>query len=178
METYLHKPIEILQILSRSKILKCLTSKYFSIFINKPTANFVAHIAIDFINKFHDAIECIKESGSVLNTKSVEMSLGLHVTPGYYGVCSTDNFWSVKFSPFLQILEHVKLWVNDESKIKNATLCFHVLFWHFVVAFHNKTCIFIIFISVFDKYQIYATESETGIGDQKLSVELYVTMWY
>ena len=33
-----------------------------------------------------------------------------------------------------------------EFTTKNATLCFHLLFWHFFVVFHHKICVFIILI--------------------------------
>ena len=36
-------------------------------------------------------------------------------------------------------------------KIKNATLYCHLLFWHFDVVFHQKICLFIIFISFYDE---------------------------
>ena len=58
------------------------------------------------------------------------------------------------------------------GRIQNATLCFPVLCWHVFVVFH-------IFFSFF-KYQIIKfpqqsiNKSETGIGDEKLSVEPYV----
>ena len=49
----------------------------------------------------------------------------------------------------------------------------HILSWHFVV-FHQKICIFIIFISFWIKYlQQNINQLETRIGDDKLSVELY-----
>ena len=35
---------------------------------------------------------------------------------------------------------------------ENTTLCFHLIFfWHFVNVFHQKICVFIIFISFFDE---------------------------
>ena len=50
----------------------------------------------------------------------------------------------------------------------------------FVVGFHQKICVFIIFISFFDEVSNFCNrnikQSETGIGDKKLSVELHVTM--
>ena len=38
----------------------------------------------------------------------------------------------------------------DKFMLKNATLCLHILFWHFLFVFHQSNCIFIIFISFFD----------------------------
>ena len=38
-----------------------------------------------------------------------------------------------------------------EFRVKNATICLHILFWYFFVVFHHKICVFIIFISFFDK---------------------------
>ena len=35
--------------------------------------------------------------------------------------------------------------------INNVTLCLHVLFWHFLFVFHQKTCVWNIFISFFDE---------------------------
>ena len=44
-----------------------------------------------------------------------------------------------------------------------------------VVVFHQKICVFIIFIYFFDKYpQQNINKSETGMGDKELSVEVYV----
>ena len=49
----------------------------------------------------------------------------------------------------------------------------HILSWHFAV-FHQKISIFIVFISFLIKYlQQSINQSETRIGDDKLSVELY-----
>ena len=59
------------------------------------------------------------------------------------------------FSPYVYILEHP---ISREFRVKNATVCLHIRFWHFFVAFHIKNCVFIIFISCFDKNQISATE--------------------
>ena len=58
-----------------------------------------------------------------------------------------------------------------EFTVKNGVV-FTYIFWTFFV--HQNICVFIIFF--FLKYQISATkyQSEAGIGDQKLSVELYV----
>ena len=44
-----------------------------------------------------------------------------------FGVCYITGQWS-------------------EFTTKNATLCFHLLFWHFFVVFHHKICVFIILI--------------------------------
>ena len=56
MKTYIHKPIKILQLLSRGKIQKCFTCinisktlKYFSIFNNEAPVSWVVHIIIDFL---------------------------------------------------------------------------------------------------------------------------------
>ena len=50
-ETYLHKPLKILQFPSRGKIPKMfnITWKYFSIFNNKLPASWVAHVTSDFL---------------------------------------------------------------------------------------------------------------------------------
>ena len=54
--------------------------------------------------------------------------------------------------------------------VRNATLGLHLLFWDFF--FHQKVCVFIIFISFFGlsiKFlQQNISQSETGIGDTKL----------
>ena len=52
MKTYLYKPIKILQFLSRGKIQKYLTSKYLSIFNNKPRLSWVAHITRDSLTSY------------------------------------------------------------------------------------------------------------------------------
>ena len=52
---------------------------------------------------------------------------------------------------------------------------------HFLVIFHQEVGIFIIFISFFDKVSKFPqqdiNQSETGIGDKKLSVEFYVKVF-
>ena len=49
----------------------------------------------------------------------------------------------------------------------------HILPWHFAVS-HQKISIIIVFISFLIKYlQQNINQSETRIGDDKLSVELY-----
>ena len=47
-------------------------------------------------------------------------------------------------------------------------------FWNFLDVFHQKICVFIIFIFFFFDEGSNISQSETGTGDQKLSVELYV----
>ena len=49
-------------------------------------------------------------------------------------------------------------------------------FWNFLDVFHQKICVFIIFIFFFFFFDEGSniSQSETGTGDQKLSVELYV----
>ena len=93
-------------------------------------------------------------------------------------VCFTDNFLSPRC--FLRIS---KVWSmlytgqQSEFRVKNATLCLHVLFRHFFVAFYQKICVFIIFISFFDKVSNFRNriliQSEAGTSGKKLSVELY-----
>ena len=65
----------------------------------------------------------------------------------------------------------------SELRVKNATLCLHVLFRHFFVAFYQKICFFIIFISFFDKVSNFRNriliQSKAGTSGKKLSVELY-----
>ena len=39
----------------------------------------------------------------------------------------------------------------NEFRVKNAFLCFHILFWHCFVVFHHKICVFLIFIAFFGK---------------------------
>ena len=38
-----------------------------------------------------------------------------------------------------------------EFAVKNVTSYSHIHFWHFFVVFHQKICVFIIFISFFDE---------------------------
>ena len=38
-----------------------------------------------------------------------------------------------------------------EFAVKNATLYLHIPFWHFLLFFYQKTCVFMIFISFFDE---------------------------
>ena len=52
---------------------------------------------------------------------------------------------------YLSSLEHVTLRVSGgEFRVKNATLCLHILFWNCFVL-HQKICVFFIFISFFDE---------------------------
>ena len=44
-----------------------------------------------------------------------------------------------------------------EFRVKNATICLHILFWYFFVVFHHKICVFIICLFLI-KSQISATE--------------------
>ena len=62
-------------------------------------------------------------------------------------------------------------------RVKNATLCLHILFWHFFVAF-TKICVFVIFI--FSGWSMKSpqqniNQSKTAVGDKKLSEGLYVS---
>ena len=45
-----------------------------------------------------------------------------------------------------------------EFRVKNATICLDILFWYSFVVYHHKICVFIIFISSFDKVQTLATK--------------------
>ena len=73
-------------------------------------------------------------------------------------------------------MEHVTSRVSGgESRTKNVT-CFHIIFLHFFVVFHYKICVFITFISFLDSvsnFQNIINQSEMGISDKKLAVELY-----
>ena len=62
-------------------------------------------------------------------------------------------------------------------RIKNATLYLHILFWHFFVVF-IKICVFVIFIFFgwsMKSPQQNINQSETAVGDKKLSEGLYVS---
>ena len=68
----------------------------------------------------------------------------------------------------------------DEFRVKTASLCLHALLTFFI-AFHQKICVFIIFISFFDEVstefpQQNINQSEIGIGENKLLVKLYDLM--
>ena len=47
------------------------------------------------------------------------------------------------------MLWHAIHW--GEFRVNNANLHLHLLFWNFCAVFHQKQCVFIIFISLFDK---------------------------
>ena len=47
-------------------------------------------------------------------------------------------------------------------RVKNATICLHILFWYFFVVFHHKICVFIIFISFFDKVSNFRNRISTN----------------
>ena len=73
-------------------------------------------------------------------------------------VCSIENYIrqiSTNQLHFLPLSLKFGAWYMtgqwDELRIKNATLCFHIFFWHFFVAFHHKSYVFIIFISFLDE---------------------------
>ena len=81
---------------------------------------------------------------------------------------------------------------EGKFRIENTTSCLYKHFWHFVivvavavvVVFHQNICVFIIFIffNFFFWWSIQfsqqsVNQSETGIGDKKLSVKLSVMKW-
>ena len=49
-----------------------------------------------------------------------------------------------------------------DFRVKNAAFCLHTLFWHFLVAFHQKICVFIIFISFFDEVSNFSNRILTN----------------
>ena len=53
------------------------------------------------------------------------------------------------------MLHHVSVW---RVQIKCTTLCFHLLLRHFFGAFHQRFCVFIVFISFLMMYRMSATE--------------------
>ena len=66
------------------------------------------------------------------------------------------------------------LW--GKFRVKNAILCLLILFWHFIV-FHLKIVFLsfsFLFLTKIEYPQIDFNQSETGVGDTKLPVELYV----
>ena len=60
---------------------------------------------------------------------------------------------------------------------KECYFVFTCTFLTFFVVFYLNICVFIIFISFFDKISFFEqqniNQSETGIDDKKLSMELY-----
>ena len=63
-----------------------------------------------------------------------------------------------------------------ELRVKNATLYLHILFWHVFVAFHQKICVFTIFISFYDKVSNLRNKILTNqkrMFGEKLSLELF-----
>ena len=121
--------------------------------------------------------------------------------PGWW-IYSTDNFLSPissyhMFSPYPKVssmlhhgptsspapLFHL-LWERGWPRVsgrvhgKGCYIIFTYIFLAFFAVFHEKICVFIIFISFFGKVYIEfpqqnINQSETWIGDQKLSLELY-----
>ena len=62
---------------------------------------------------------------------------------------------SVKMAPinFLRLSKIGACYITGrwgEFRVKNATICLHILFWYFSVVFHHKICVFMIFISFSD----------------------------
>ena len=63
-----------------------------------------------------------------------------------------------------------------EFTVKNATLYLNILSWHFFAIFHQNICVFIksfLFWWSVEFPQQNINQSETGIRDKKLSVELH-----
>ena len=89
--------------------------------------------------------------------KRISILLGV-----FLRACSTDNFLSPILSPNLQSLEHVTTRVGrGEFRVKNVALCLHVCL-AFFVAFHQKDCVFIIFISLFDELSNFSERLQTS----------------
>ena len=91
--------------------------------------------------------------------------------------CSTDNFLTVIFSPSLWSLGHVTsraIGVNSECRMQHDFIYFFGIFF---VDFYHKICVFIIFISFFwwsiKILRQNINQSETDIGDEKLTVEFF-----
>ena len=76
-----------------------------------------------------------------------------------FRACSTDNFLSPIFSPYLCSLQNVTSRASGSVfGEKNATLCSHILFLVFFVVLHQKI-VFLSFSFLFlMNYQICATE--------------------
>ena len=78
-----------------------------------------------------------------------------------------------RISKVLSMLHHGSV---GKFTVNNATLYLKTLSWHFLLFFIKKICVFIIFISFFDEVSNFSQQNinqlETGIDDEKLSVEL------
>ena len=63
-------------------------------------------------------------------------------------------------------------------RVKNDTFCLYVLFWHFLMFFIKEFVFLSLSFLFFDEVSNFRNninQSKTGIGDKKLSVELYDT---
>ena len=94
--------------------------------------------------------------------------------------CSTDNSLSPIFSVHLWSMFLITgqwRWVQSKKCYFMFTYTFLAFLFVVAVIFHQKICVFIIIISFFwcsiKFLQQNINQSETRIGDRKLSVELY-----
>lgn len=75
----------------------------------------------------------------------------------YNKVSYLQNIMSVSLWQFIIYISSVSLKFREfditgqwiEFRVKNATICLHILCWHFFLFFVKKTCVFINFISFF-----------------------------
>ena len=72
-------------------------------------------------------------------------------------------------------MEDVTSQVSEgEFRVKNDTLCLHILCWYFLLFFIKKMCHFIIFISFFDEVSIFCNRLLTN---QKLELVIRNCQW-
>ena len=94
-------------------------------------------------------------------------------------MCSCDNFGSIMFSPSLKSLVWSMLHYWSVGRVQNATLSFYILcchfFFFFIISFFIIFFFFFFFFWGSTRFpQQSINKSETGIGDQKLLVDVYV----
>ena len=70
-----------------------------------------------------------------------------------FGVCYIMGLWGVCYI--------MGQW--GKFIVKNATLCLHILLRQFFVVFHQKICVFIIFISFSDKVSNFRNKILTNL---------------
>ena len=90
----------------------------------------------------------------------------------------TFHLYFLRIPKVSGMLHHGSLeWVHSKERY----FILHTRFWHFLIVFHQKIWVFIIFI-LFSWWSIEflqqnINQSETGIGDKKQSVELYAIIY-
>ena len=81
----------------------------------------------------------------------------------------------LRISKVWSMVHHGSVGWVQKFRIKNASWCVHIIFWHVFAVFHQKNCFYHFFFFFFwwsIKFrQQNSNHSETRIGEKKLPVE-------